>query len=521
MNGGAPSPEAGSGSSRRVVLAGLILILLAGVLFRIKVFGQSLVGDELSTLWIVEGRSAGEVIDLVRSDAEISPPLFFLLAWAAEKLWSAPEAIRLPSLLAGLGFLPMIGLVARELFDRRVAVVTVSLASLAPILVYFSANGRGYAVMLFFLAASTWAMLRAARSTRVGWWVLYALCAATAMYAHYTGVFVLVGQFAWLLFAVPGARVRATVASFGAALLYLPWIGGLRADADSPTTSLLEAIQGQGFEAKRIAIEQLLFWEIQGGEWSLAGRVDVWLIAAGIAVCAAGVVLAIRRGKVHLRPDAALVLVLVLVFASPVGSLLAGIVGTDTFGGRNLAASWTGLPVLFAAGAVAAGRRVGMAAVALVLAGLLIGSVHLADPGRTEFRYADAAGYIDRRAEAGDAVVDNSHVTPVPLTPLGAYLEESDLPQYRLNLQSGDPPFLPGGPIPDPGGQLRQAFSSQGKVFVVTLIGADRLRRGRLSSGGEVLPIPDGWRLVVQESFDGIYPITVSVFERSPGERQQ
>ncbi len=516
MNGRAPAPESGSGGLRTAAFVVLGLIVLAGLALRIKVFGQSLYGDEMSTLWIVEGRSAGEVLDLIESDAEISPPLFFLAAWLSEQFWHSPEAVRLPSLLAGAGMLPMTWLVARELFDRRVALVAVSLVSLAPILVYLSGNGRGYSMMLLFLATSTWAMLRAARGGGTGWWALFAFSAAAAMYSHYTGAFYLLGQFIWLLFARPERRRPATLAATAAAVLYLPWLAGFRADSDSPTTPLLEALQGHGFEAKRIAVEQLLFWEVRRGEWSLDGRIDVWLIVAGALLCLAGILFALRSGRLGWRPGSSLILVLVLTFAVPVGSLLAGLVTTDTFGGRNLAAAWIGLALLVALAVVRAGRRFGLIALVLILVGLASGSVRLADSGRTELRYSDAAAFIETESMPGDAIVDNSHITPVPLTPLDAYLEGEREHEYRLNLQTGQPPFLPGGRVPDRKAQVRQAFSGSGRVFVATLTGQDELLQGKLFVGDGHLEIPDGWQVAEQEVFDGLYPVTVTVFEREP-----
>lgn len=503
---------------KKWIWAAVGLVVLAGLVLRVVTFGQSIFGDEMSTLWIVDGRSAGQVLDLVKSDAEISPPLFFLMAWLAEKAWHAPEAIRLPSLLAGIGLIPMIWLLARELFDRRTAAIATALASLAPILVYLSANGRGYAVMLFFLATSTWAMLRAARCGGAGWWGLYAVSAAAAMYSHYTGAFYLLGQFLWLLVAHPDRRRASVLASLGAAVLYLPWIGQLRADSDSPTTPLLEALLGHGFEAKRTAVEQLLFWQVGSGKVTFHSRIDAWLILAGAVICALGVFLAARSGRIGRRPGSAVTLVLLLVFAVPVGSLLAGLVSTDTFGGRNLAASWIGLTLLGGIGVARAGRRLGLIALILILAGLTIASVRQADPGRTELRYSDAASFIDANIGPGDAIVDNSHITPVPLTPLDAYLDSRPAREYRLNLQTGEPPFLPGGHVPDPRVQVRQAFTGAGKVFVVTIAGQDQLLDGRLFVGDGYVEIPRGWKVSEQKVFDGLYPVAVTVFEREPGQ---
>src|SRR5829696_7409725 len=90
------------------VAAGRLLVPLAaaavvlGVVARLVHFDDTLLGDELSTLYIVDDRSLGDVLHLVRSDAEISPPLGFVLAWVFGKIGSNPDLIRLPSLIAGL-----------------------------------------------------------------------------------------------------------------------------------------------------------------------------------------------------------------------------------------------------------------------------------------------------------------------------------------------------------------------------------------------------------------------------------
>ena len=52
-----------------------------GFALRLATFDQSLYADELSTYWIVHDRSLGDVVSSVRSNDEISPPLYFVLAW--------------------------------------------------------------------------------------------------------------------------------------------------------------------------------------------------------------------------------------------------------------------------------------------------------------------------------------------------------------------------------------------------------------------------------------------------------
>src|SRR5919197_4519831 len=84
-----------------LVAGAVVALTLIGLAIRVANFGQSLLGDELSTYWIVHGHSLGHVLSSVRSNDEITPPLYFILGWASLKLGSSPEWLRLPSLVAG------------------------------------------------------------------------------------------------------------------------------------------------------------------------------------------------------------------------------------------------------------------------------------------------------------------------------------------------------------------------------------------------------------------------------------
>ena len=117
----------------------LAAIVLAGIWFRIKAYDQSLIGDELSSLWIATGNGFTGVLGTVASDAEITPPLYFVAAWLTTKLGSDPNLVKLPSLLAGLATLPMVWLRSRKVCaDRNVAWVATAIVSRTPIIAHFS-----------------------------------------------------------------------------------------------------------------------------------------------------------------------------------------------------------------------------------------------------------------------------------------------------------------------------------------------------------------------------------------------
>ncbi|MEZ5156914.1 MAG: glycosyltransferase family 39 protein [Solirubrobacterales bacterium] len=240
--------------ARWVVLVVAALTVL-GFALRLARYQQTVFGDELSTLYGVDGRSLTEVTSYVSSDAEISPPLFFILAWLTTKLGSAPELVRLPSLIAGTVSIPLVYLVGARAINRPAGLIAAGVMALSPFMIFYSADGRGYAVAIALLLGSTLAMLEGARTGNARWWVAYGAFSLLAMYTHYTAAFPLVAQFFWLLWAHPSARRPALIANAAAVVAYLPWISGLAADFDSPTTDILYAIQGSGLAAKLRAIE--------------------------------------------------------------------------------------------------------------------------------------------------------------------------------------------------------------------------------------------------------------------------
>ena len=86
-------------------------LFLAGLVLRLLMLRESAWGDEMSTLWIIRGNDFFGVISTVNSDAEISPPFFFLLAKVSSWIFGqTPTGIRIPSFVAGV-------LAARPDFD--------------------------------------------------------------------------------------------------------------------------------------------------------------------------------------------------------------------------------------------------------------------------------------------------------------------------------------------------------------------------------------------------------------------
>jgi len=505
-----------------ILVAALTALAFA---LRLDQFGSSLLGDEMSTLWIVSDNGPAGVIDLVSSDAEISPPLYFLFAWLSTQLGSAPELVRLPALVAGTACVPVIYVLGLRTVGRAAALIAAALMALSPFMVFFSGSGRAYTLMLLLLMASTLAMLAARRTGRTRWWFAYGLASALAMYTHYTALFVLLAQFIWLLWAFPAGRRPALLANAGAAALFLPWLPSFFSDSDSPTTALLENLQGDGFAVKRLAVEQWLFGHPLLPSAELPGRAVVVLIVAALAVAAVVALASIVRDGPGpagwLDRNRTVVLVLALAIATPLGEALYGLTGTDLFGSRNLIASTPGMLLAFGGVLAAAGPVWGGVCGLAVIAGFTIGTAKgLEDAART-VDYRSAAAVIDARSEPGDVVVElvTPPVTPVPVTPLAAHLD-SGTPPVALNLPAGEPPFLPLTPKPDPDRLLNEALAAagDGSVFIVgpdATVTIGDSPRGEYVDGDIVLP--PGWRIDARSSYPGVAGLSLYEVSRPGG----
>lgn len=504
-----------------LIVIGLLTVL--GFALRLHQYDTSLLGDELSTLWIVENHGLFDTIDIVSGDAEITPPLYFVLAWFAAKLGTAPELIRLPALIAGTASIPMVYLLGLRTTGRIPGLFAAALMALSPFMIFFAGSGRVYTVMIALLIGSCLAMLAAIRTGRTGWWVAYAALTALAAYAHYTALFVLAAQFLWLLWAEPGARRAGLIASAGAAVLFLPWLPGLRADLDAPTRLLLEALQGDGLSVKIDALAQWAVGHPLLTPGQLPGRFAIVLIAGGLLVAAVAAVVRLVRENVPLRPlreHRFVVLVFALALATPVIEGVLALGGSDMFGSRNLTASWPGLALAAGTVLAAPGMLWGGLCGLAVIGGFTIGTVKTLGSDAATIDYSAAAERINEEAAPGATVVDllSAPITPAPATPLGAYLRP-DLKRYSLNLPAGDPPFLPLTPVPDPDELLDEALTGAGgeAVYLVgprlDAIPGDS-RKGRYEAGDIVLP--RGWRVDSVERYPGVAELDLVRITREP-----
>jgi Dolichyl-phosphate-mannose-protein mannosyltransferase len=508
----------GSTCGKRFAL-GVAAITVLGAVVRVVVAHQSVFADELSTYWIVSTHNLGGVVSTVHSNAEITPPLSFVLSWLATRIDQTPELLRAPSLVAGVAAIPLTYLLGLRTVGRAPALVAAALVALSPFMIFYSAEARGYELAIALVILSTLAMLAAADTGRVRWWVVYALSSSAAMYTHYTAAFVLSAQLLWLVWAHPRARRAAALANAGAIVAFTPWITGLINDFNSPTTKILSALEPFTFQTIRISLEHWLVGYPYASPRTTVGVVPgvpaLVLLGVGIAVLIAGLVLRYRDPS-RPRPqlDRSLILVLGLALAAPVGEALVSLVSTNLFGTRNLAVSWPGVALGLAALVWAARAQLRYGALSLIVAAFAVGAARMLEPNLRRPDYGAAARLVDREAAPGDVVMDAAAaLSPGPLTGLDAALRRPHRVIRIGTPQQRDHPFSVFDRVAPIATDVRRAVAAA--------------RGHRLFVVGQRIPgfpgvskltglLPAGVHLLQRRAFAGIFQMVVFVYSVGP-----
>jgi hypothetical protein len=393
---------------------------------------------------------------------------------------------------------------------RSAGLVASALTAFAPFMVYYSAEARGYAVMMALVTLSTLAMLLAVDERRPWAWVLYAASSCAAVYTHYTSVFVLGAQVLWLLRAHPEARRPALIANAAAAAAYLPWVAGFRSDLDSPTTKILSLLQPFNLDQVRLSLEH---WSVGYPYGNVVGLRELPGVPALLLLAVAAVL--VVAGLATQRPwpmDRRTGLVFALALATPVGAALFSAVGTTTvFSTRNLAASWPALALALGALVAAAGPRVRIAAAALAIACFAIGAARMLEDRYERPHYTAVANFIERSAGRGDVIIDESAVlSPGPLSHLDTVLDRRNPVLRSRAPQQRDHPFNVFDAFVTPEQSARRATKLAGgaRIFLVT------------DGAGATIHRPLGsYRLVESRVYPGLLNLVVRVYENRGARR--
>jgi mannosyltransferase len=185
---------------RRRETTWLWLIVLVGALVRLYHLDfQSLWLDEGWQYSIASAQSLRGVFDRALEPAAAHPPLSYLINHLFLQVQDSDFFLRLPSVLFGIGSLPLCYLLARRFAPPPAAVLAVLVFALSPLHIWYSQEARMYAQLIFLSLLSTIFLLNALEYAHTKWWVWYTLTVTAGMYTHIFMALSIIAQGLWIV----------------------------------------------------------------------------------------------------------------------------------------------------------------------------------------------------------------------------------------------------------------------------------------------------------------------------------
>lgn len=211
-------------------LIGLILVAFALRVYRLDT--QDLWGDEAFSIFL----SQMPLDQVIAGAADTHPPLYPFLLFVWLRLFgSTVFAIRALSAIVGVLIVPLLfALAKRTTASTRVAWFSAILATVSPLLIYYSQETRMYELVTLLALASTYFCLHMLGSTsdtpqlsRPSNFLSYFIATALAIYTHYSAFYIIAAQNVFALIQL--RKNRAALArwiALQAALVaaYVPWV---------------------------------------------------------------------------------------------------------------------------------------------------------------------------------------------------------------------------------------------------------------------------------------------------------
>jgi uncharacterized membrane protein len=225
----ASSLAASSVALERLALAGILL--LAAWLRLHDLTAQSLWWDEVMSL----RQARLGLADLLAATAEDNyPPLHNLILHAVMQIMGPTElAVRLPSALLGIATVGLVYWVGTMSGGRRAGLIAAALLAVSGFHVWYSHEGRMYALLAFAATLFAGALLRWIETRRIAWAVASILAATALLYSHVYGAFTWAAIGLGAMIILPPWRWPGLVLQQAVALLFfVPWMAVLAGRAD-------------------------------------------------------------------------------------------------------------------------------------------------------------------------------------------------------------------------------------------------------------------------------------------------
>lgn len=172
-------------------------ILSLALLLRLILFNQSLWLDEAIQALALQGK-LGPL--LTYAQADFQPPLYHFVARGFTQIFGYSEVIlRLPSMISGIFTVYFVIKIAQLLGNKKLGLIAGLLSATNPLLIYYSHEGRTYALTTFLVTASMYYFIRLLKGKNPKYSILYTLYTILFLWTSYLSWFVLLSQGLYVL----------------------------------------------------------------------------------------------------------------------------------------------------------------------------------------------------------------------------------------------------------------------------------------------------------------------------------
>lgn len=221
----------------KALLLGIIFLAFALRLYHLGF--QSLWRDEVDAI-LFAGRDLPAILATFVQPGQNGPLYFLSLHFWLAAAGRSEFALRFFSLFFGLLTVPLVYALGRRLLGATVGLVAALLLAVSPYHVWYSQEGKMYALVAFLAVLSLYLFSRALAENRWAWWLGYLAVTGLALYVHFFTPLLILVALAWFLLSGRLGRpalARLALALVGLALVALPIVRWLLPTLLTPATT--------------------------------------------------------------------------------------------------------------------------------------------------------------------------------------------------------------------------------------------------------------------------------------------
>ncbi len=170
----------------------MVYIIFLAIILRLILINQSLWLDESIEALALMGKM-GPILDYALADYQ--PPLYHLIGLFFTKIFGFSEfALRIPSLISGVLTVYFCIKIGELISSKKVGLIVGFLAATNPLLIYYSQEGRTYAMTTALVVASFYYFIQILQNSNKNTYVKYFIYTTLFIWTSYLSWFVLLLQ---------------------------------------------------------------------------------------------------------------------------------------------------------------------------------------------------------------------------------------------------------------------------------------------------------------------------------------